>query len=339
MTGKHLTEDQVVIYRATRQAHTLQYAAKIASISRSSASRIDNGQWAPQKNRSRRTCRTKLSGVWDGDALPYLAKNPRASAKNVYMHLLDVFPLLVSSAQRRTIEREYKRWNKEHRLTTPDKILFHSAHQGYLDIPSLDSLTFFHSAHQGYLDISWFNEQERNWLDLPVLIRSAKSFPLKKRNRAILALALLQRIPLVHVCHYLKISRSTANRWAKIFQDGGTNALLFPDAARSPKCVSEAVNAALFKVLHCPPASYGFARTNWRAIDLKAAMTTEGVVTSLWTIRRAIRRAGYRWKKAKSSLTSNDPRYTEKVKRITSILENLGDDEAFFRWTNTGHSL
>jgi hypothetical protein len=59
-------------------------------------------------------------------------------------------------------------------------------------------------------------------------------------------------------------------------------------------------------------------------------MTTEGVVTSLWTIRRAIRRAGYRWKKAKSSLTSNDPRYTEKVKRITSILENLGDDEAFF---------
>jgi hypothetical protein len=91
MTGKHLTEDQAVIYRATRRAHTLQHAARIASISRSSASRIDNGLWAPQKHRTRRTRRSKLSGVWDGDALPYLAENPRASAKDVYLHLRDVF--------------------------------------------------------------------------------------------------------------------------------------------------------------------------------------------------------------------------------------------------------
>jgi len=296
MTGKHLTDDQVVIYRATRQAHTLQHAAKIASISRSSASRIDNCLWAPQKHRSRRTRRRKLSGVWDGDALPFLAKNPRASAKDVYMHLRDVFPLLVSSAQRRTIERQYKKWKNEHGFTP------------------LANLTFFHSAHQGYLDITLFGDQERNSPDLPLLIRSAKSLPLKKRNRAILALAVLRRIPLGQVCRYLKISKSTAKRWAKIFQDGGAKALLFPDAARSPKCVSEAVNAALFKVLHSPPSSYGFARTNWRAIDLKAAMATEGVVTSLWTIRRAIRQAGYRWKKAKVSLTNNDPRYAEKLR-------------------------
>jgi transposase len=312
MTGKHLTEDQVVIYRATRQAHTSQHAARIASISRSSASRIDNGLWAPQKHRTRRTRRSKLSGVWDGDALPYLAENPRASAKDVYLHLRDVFPLLISAAQRRTIERQYKRWQNEH---------------GFIP---LGNLTFLHSAHQGYLDMSLFGEQEINSPDLPLLIRSAKSLPLKKRNRAMLALAVLQRIPLVQMCRYLRISKSTAKRWEKIFQDGGAKALLFPDTARSPKCVSEAVNGALFKVLHCPPPSYGFARTNWRAIDLKAAMGTEGVVTSLWTIRRAIRQAGYRWKKAKVSLTSNDPRYIEKVKKITSILENLTDDEAFF---------
>ena len=228
------------------------------------------------------------------------------------MHLRDVFPLLVSSAQRRTIERQYKKWQNTHGLTL------------------LADLAFFHSAHQGYLDTTLFDEQERNSPDLSLLIRSAKSLPLKKRNRAILALAVLRRIPFVHICRYLKISKSTAKRWAKIFQDGGTKALLFRDPARSPKCVSEGVNAALFKVLHYPPSSYGFARTNWRAIDLKAAMATEGVVTSLWTIRRAIRQAGYRWKKAKVSLTRNDPRYLEKVKRISLILENLGDDDSFF---------
>src|SRR5262245_47089876 len=119
MTGKRLTEDQVVIYRATRQAHTLQHAAKIASISRSSASRIDNGLWVPQKHRTRRTPRSQLSGVWDGDALPYLAKNPRASAKDIYAHLRDVFPLLITAHQRRTIERQYKRWQMEHALKSP----------------------------------------------------------------------------------------------------------------------------------------------------------------------------------------------------------------------------
>jgi hypothetical protein len=171
-----------MIYRATRQAHTLQHAARIASISRSSASRIDHGLWAPQTHRTPRTPRSKLSGVWDGDALPYLAENPRASAKNVYLHLRNVFPLLISSAQRRTIERQHKRWRNEHGLTP------------------LANLTFFHSAHQGYLDISLFGERERIFPDLPLLIRSAKSLTLKKRNRAILALAVLQRIPLVHTC-------------------------------------------------------------------------------------------------------------------------------------------
>ena len=322
MTGKHLTEDQIILYRATRKAHTLQHAAKIASISPSSASRIDNGLWVPKKHRTRRTRRSKLSDVWDGEALPYLAENPRVSAKDVYQHLRDISPLLVSAAQRRTIERQYKLWKNEPILKNP-----------------LDYTTFFHSAHQGYLNISLFTDQESISPDLQLLIRSAKSLPLKKRNRAILALAVLQRIPLAHVHRYLKISSSTAYRWAKIFQDGGTKALLFPDTARSLKCGSEAVNVALFKVLHCPPQSYGFARTNWRATDLKAAMATEGVVTSLWTIRRAIRQAGYRWKKAKVTLTSNDPRYREKLKKITSILKNLYDDEGFFLWTNTGRSL
>jgi hypothetical protein len=85
----------------------------------------------------------------------------------------------------------------------------------------------------------------------------------------------------------------------------------------------------LFKVLHAPPTSYGFSRTNWRAVDLKCAMQMEGVITSLWTIRNIVRNEGYRWRKAKVSLTSTDGNYREKVDRIKSILSNLREDEAF----------
>ena len=58
-------------------------------------------------------------------------------------------------------------------------------------------------------------------------------------------------------------------------------------------------------------------------------MQTEGVTTSLWTIRNIIRNEGYRWRKAKVSLTSTDRNYREKVDRMKSILSNLREDEAF----------
>jgi hypothetical protein len=43
-----------------------------------------------------------------------------------------------------------------------------------------------------------------------------------------------------------------------------------------------------------------------------------------------IRGAGYKWRKAKVVLTSNDPTYTEKLAKIRTILSNLQPDEAFF---------
>jgi len=313
MTGKHITQDQLVVFRATRQAHTLEHAARIASISPSSAARIENGLWDRQKHAIRRDRRNEFSNVWDTGALPYLAEHPKTSAKEVYLHLRENFPWLVSPSQRRTVERKYNTWKTERAVSVEE-----------------DPVVFLHSAHQGRLDLSSLCERAKNSPDLPTLLRCAKSASLSKRNRAILALAVLSGISLKHVWRYLKISASTSKRWAEKFQEGGATSLLFSDIRTPPKCASESVNAALFKVLHSPPSSYGFARTNWRAVDLKTAMKTEGVITSLWTIRHAIRQAGYRWRKARVTLTSNDPRYREKVDRIVSILETLGDDESFF---------
>jgi hypothetical protein len=43
-----------------------------------------------------------------------------------------------------------------------------------------------------------------------------------------------------------------------------------------------------------------------------------------------IRSAGYRWRKARIVLTSNDPDFSEKISRIRAILALLSPDEAFF---------
>jgi hypothetical protein len=48
------------------------------------------------------------------------------------------------------------------------------------------------------------------------------------------------------------------------------------------------------------------------------------------TIRKIIKSAGYKWRKAKTVLTSNDPEYREKLQHIQEILSNLGEEDRFF---------
>jgi hypothetical protein len=59
-------------------------------------------------------------------------------------------------------------------------------------------------------------------------------------------------------------------------------------------------------------------------------MAESGHRTSRKRIRALIKAAGFRWRRAKVVLTSNDPEYHAKVKAITKILSDLKADEAFF---------
>src|SRR5262249_4614915 len=87
---------------------------------------------------------------------------------------------------------------------------------------------------------------------------------------------------------------------------------------------------ASFKILHAPPSSYGINRTSWRMEDIKSVMAKQGMVLSMMNIRTIIKNEGYRFRKAKKVLTSNDPDYLEKVQYIKNILANLGANEKFF---------
>jgi hypothetical protein len=64
--------------------------------------------------------------------------------------------------------------------------------------------------------------------------------------------------------------------------------------------------------------------------DLHRIMAESGHRTSRKRIRALIKAAGFRWRRAKVVLTSNDPEYHAKVKAITKILSDLKADEAFF---------
>jgi hypothetical protein len=92
----------------------------------------------------------------------------------------------------------------------------------------------------------------------------------------------------------------------------------------------DCVKAAVFKILHSPPADHGFNRTTWKVDDLQKALEKTGLTLGKHTIRATIRDAGYRWLKARKVLTSRDPDYRTKLDDIQRILGGLAKDEGFF---------
>ncbi|HTV47121.1 MAG TPA: IS630 family transposase [Phycisphaerae bacterium] len=86
---------------------------------------------------------------------------------------------------------------------------------------------------------------------------------------------------------------------------------------------------AILAIIHSPPKDHGFNRTTWRRKDLHAALIQSGVQIGKNYLDQIIRNAGYRVRHTTTRLTSNDPRYREKVDAILTVLSHLKRDERF----------
>jgi hypothetical protein len=82
--------------------------------------------------------------------------------------------------------------------------------------------------------------------------------------------------------------------------------------------------------MHAPPMDYDINRTTWTIDLLKKTLANEGLSVGANTLSEMIRSEGYHFRKTREVLTSNDPNYREKMKRITRILRRLGPNDRFF---------
>jgi hypothetical protein len=94
------------------------------------------------------------------------------------------------------------------------------------------------------------------------------------------------------------------------------------------------VQSVVSKTLHEPPSVYGINRTTW-TINLLTSTINQGSSGLDFKVTRsnvshAIRAMGYRFKKTREVLTSNDPNYKEKLAKITRTLQRLGPADRFF---------
>ena len=85
------------------------------------------------------------------------------------------------------------------------------------------------------------------------------------------------------------------------------------------------------KIFHEPPSLHGVNRTTWTLKTLAAAyQRVHGEAVSITSVFQYFNELGYKFKKARKVLTSPDPEYRAKLKRITAILSRLGPKDKFF---------
>ncbi|WP_176590696.1 IS630 family transposase [Sphingobium sp. EM0848] len=186
---------------------------------------------------------------------------------------------------------------------------------------------------------NWIDKLRGDRLQLPLrgdsetnhrLLRCVHDSRSRQRNRAITALAHEQGFPIRRISESLQISRNTCRRYLRTYREGGVEALLAPMTRGPRKAEDEDLKTAVFRVLHEPPRDHGINRTSWIMRDLRAVLAQQGHPTCLHVLRQIIHDAGWKWRKARIVLTSQDPAYREKLATVQAILSKLASDEAFF---------
>jgi transposase len=167
-------------------------------------------------------------------------------------------------------------------------------------------------------------------VELDKLLAAITEGRLQSRNRAMAVLARERGIGQSHVCSFLFLGKKTASKCWSDYKRGGTAALFARKANGRQKSNDDRTKEAVFALLHSPPSMYSINRSTWRITDLQAVLRSQGQPLCLDVIRAIIKGAGYKWRKARVVLTSNDPEYKVKVDAIQEILSKLKADEAFF---------
>jgi transposase len=131
----------------------------------------------------------------------------------------------------------------------------------------------------------------------------------------------------------VEAERKTVTSWLAAYRAKGLRGFEKPPKS-TPKVVRKRMQdrkAKLVKLLHESPKRYGLNRTSWTITALTAVYhTLYPEQVSYMQVSNTLKQMGYRYKKSRDMLTSQDPKFREKIRHIQRILQKLGPKEKFF---------
>ena len=128
----------------------------------------------------------------------------------------------------------------------------------------------------------------------------------RETRRALALLDLDAGEPPTRVARRYQVGRSTVYEWAARWGNTARpRADRLRDAARSgrPPATRDAAEEALAGLMPTAPAAHGYRHPSWTTPLLLAHLERDGVEASDTTVRRALHRLGYRWKRPRFVLS------------------------------------
>lgn len=124
------------------------------------------------------------------------------------------------------------------------------------------------------------------------------------------------------VSEHLRAARSSVYRWAEWFRDAGVSGLMRDVGGRPAVTVTDELLEALESLLDTTPRQFGYLRTTWSSELLSKALYEQHAMTiHPSTVRRALRRTEFRWRRARPTLHKRDPRKAEKLQAIQAAID------------------
>jgi transposase len=141
-------------------------------------------------------------------------------------------------------------------------------------------------------------------------------------RRALAIVGLMNGHSVSNVAHRLMAARSSVYRWAQWFSNEGTRALSRARGGRSATTVTATLIKALEALLDETPRTFGYLRSTWSSELLSVALNEHyGLAIHPSTVRRAMRRTEFRWRRARPTLCIRDPRKAEKLQAIHDAID------------------
>jgi len=154
---------------------------------------------------------------------------------------------------------------------------------------------------------------------------------LYRREKAYTILFRQLGIPERLISDVLSLATRTVRNRHRFYEKFGLVHYLSKNKKLQRKLENSELKELIFEMLHSPPAQHGINRTTWTIPLLRESLLkSECVLVGKNTISKIIKKEGYRFRKAREVLTSNDPEYKEKLQKITRILRRLGPNDRFF---------
>ncbi len=185
----------------------------------------------------------------------------------------------------------------------------------------------------GSINLNYLNKIVSNKIstkELEKLCQEIRNNSPRSRIKSLALLGYYSGITFNQLKILLNVQQRTLKNYIKKYKMGGLDILFENRWKKFRKFEEPAYKNAIFAIMHTPPALYGFNRTTWKISDIRIVMFKKGLFLAEDNISKIIKNEGYRLRKAKIVLTSNDPNYLEKVENIKEILSNLKINEKFF---------